>query len=149
MEESLKKSLTFQEEIRSAFELSKTDPALLSPLVLAYVGDCAYEMVIRVLVLKDGNTSVNKLNAKASQLVKASAQAAIAYAIADELKEEEAAVYKRGRNAKSCTKAKNATTSDYRHATGLEALCGYLYLKQSYSRLLFLLKNGMERAGLL
>ena len=59
------------------------------------------------------------------------------------LTEEEAAVYKRGRNAKSFTMAKNATMSDYRKATGFEALMGYLYLKKDWKRLLDLVKIGL------
>ena len=67
--------------------------------------------------------------------------------IEDLLTEEETAVYKRGRNATSYTKAKNASTLDYRRATGLEALVGYLYLKKDYDRLVFLMKTGWDRLG--
>ena len=64
------------------------------------------------------------------------------------LTEEEAAVYKRGRNAKSFTMAKNATMSDYRKATGFEALMGYLYLKDEFERLVELVKTGVEEMKL-
>ena len=64
------------------------------------------------------------------------------------LTEEEAAVYKRGRNAKSFTMAKNATMSDYRKATGFEALMGYLYLKDEFERLVELVKTGVEEMRL-
>ena len=57
------------------------------------------------------------------------------------------AVYKRGRNAKSYTMAKNATMTDYRMATGLEALVGYLYLKEDFERLLTLIGHGLEKMG--
>ena len=75
--------------------------------------------------------------------------APIAFAIAPLLTEEETSAYRRGRNARSFTKAKNATMSDYRHATGLEALCGYLYLNGEMERLLDLLSEGFVRTGVL
>ena len=87
---------------------------------------------------------VNKLHQRASRLVKASAQSAIIEKLKDSLTEEEMAVYKRGRNAKSYTMAKNATMSDYRRATGFEALMGYLYLTEQWDRMLELIKTGIE-----
>ena len=157
MEESVKEELkaeaglnekSLRSEIMRAFSLPPMEEGAYSPLVLAYLGDGVYEMVIRMLVVSAGNTQVNKLNNRATALVKASAQAALIHAIAEDLDEEEAAVYRRGRNAKSYTVAKHATMSDYRHATGLEALCGYLYLQGKYERLTALLKTGLLRAGL-
>lgn len=147
--ESQRENGSFLGQIRNLFGLPEVDASMLSPLVLAYIGDGVYEMAVRTILVSGGNIPVNKMNAKASCIVRASAQAAIIHAVADELTEEEAAVYRRGRNAKSYTVAKNATMSDYRHATGLEALCGYLYLKESYGRLLFLLKSGMTRTNIL
>ena len=79
--------------------------------------------------------------------MRAEAQANIVKAILDELTEEELAVYKRGRNAKSATIAKHATMTDYRMATGFEALIGYLYLKNRCERLLMLLHDGLLRIG--
>ncbi len=139
----------FAEAIGGAFALPKTDAGMYSPLVLAYIGDGVYEMAVRSILVSHGNIQVNKLNTKAVKLVKAEAQASIIHAIAEELTPEEASVYRRGRNAKSYTVAKHATMSDYRHATGLEALCGYLYLKQEYERLSALLKLGMDKTGIL
>ena len=88
---------------------------------------------------------VNKLHKKSSALVKAAAQAEFLMAIEDDLTEEEHAVYKRGRNAKSFSMAKNATMKDYRMATGiLRRLMGYLYLTEQFDRMAELLG---KRAG--
>ena len=87
------------------------------------------------------------LHKKKSLMVKAAAQAAQAEALLPDLTPEELAVYKRGRNAHSHTTAKNATIGDYRKATGLEALYGYLYLSGQEERLLSLIRTGLERTG--
>ena len=76
--------------------------------------------------------------------VQASTQSLMMRAMQEELTEEEHAVYKRGRNAKSISPAKNQSITDYRRATGFEALVGYLYLKKQYERLLTLIKIGLE-----
>ena len=136
-------------QIRQRFSLGGAPAQEYSPLVLAYIGDGIFDLVIRTILVSRGNMQVDKLNRKASQICRASAQAAMAFAIAPLLSPEEAAVYRRGRNARSFTKAKNASMSDYRHATGLEALCGFLYLNQNTGRLLELLWEGMSRTGLL
>ena len=131
--------------ILKAFGLPQTDAESYSPLTLAYLGDCVYEIIVRSVVVGEGNTSANRLNRRASNLCKASAQSMLVEAIRDRLTETEAAVYRRGRNAKSATTAKNASIADYRRATGLEALCGYLYLKGQTDRLLALLADGIEK----
>ena len=76
--------------------------------------------------------------------MQASAQSIMMRAMQEHLTEEEHAVYKRGRNAKSISPAKNQSITDYRRATGFEALVGYLYLKKQYERLLTLIKIGLE-----
>ena len=119
-------------------------PEQYNPLDLAYIGDCVYELIIRTMIVSESNAPVNKLNKKASNLAKAATQSAMAEAIMDSLTEEEEAAYKRGRNAHSATKAKNATTSDYRRATGFEALIGYLYLQKKFDRIMELVKKGIE-----
>ncbi|WP_304509407.1 Mini-ribonuclease 3 [Anaerotignum sp.] len=119
------------------------DPKGISPLVLAYIGDAVYEMFVRLTVLTDGNAPVNRLHKKARDLVNAKAQAEMYFRFAKELTEEEAAVFRRGRNAKSFTTPKNADLMDYRHATGLEALFGYLYLKGEKQRAINLFSFGM------
>ncbi|MDD4844768.1 MAG: ribonuclease III domain-containing protein [Anaerotignum sp.] len=121
----------------------EVDPKGMSPLGLAYIGDAVYEMFARLTVLTDGNAPVNRLHKKAKDLVNAKAQAQMYFRIAEEFTEEEAAVFRRGRNAKSFTTPKNADLMDYRHATGLEALFGYLYLKGEKQRAISLFSLGM------
>ncbi len=120
------------------------DARTLSPLVLAYVGDGVYEMLVRLSVLSLGNAPVNHLHKKSRNLVNAKAQRELYFRIESALTEEEAAVFRRGRNAKSHTTPKNGDLIDYRHATGLEALFGFLYLDGQQERVLELFAMGME-----
>lgn len=115
--------------------LNGSDANMYSPLALAYIGDAVYEIYVRAHVLEHGNTAVNKLHRASTGYVSAGAQSRIIHNIAPLLTEEETAVYKRGRNAHSNTSAKNADIVDYRHATGFEALIGYLFISRNYSRL--------------
>ncbi|MFI3174876.1 MAG: ribonuclease III domain-containing protein [Bacillota bacterium] len=119
-------------------------PQGLSPLVLAYVGDGVYEMLVRLSVLSEGNAPVNLLHKKSRNLVNAKAQRELYFRIEHALTEDEAAVFRRGRNAKSHTSPKNGDLIDYRHATGLEALFGFLYLDGQQERVLELFALGME-----
>lgn len=130
--------------IKEYFELDMPAAKSYSPLTLAYIGDAIYELIIRMVVVAQGNAPVNKLHKKSSSLVNAKTQAAIAIKIKDILTDEEMTVYKRGRNAKSHTSAKNASITDYRMATGFEALAGYLYLNGQIERLAELIKWGIE-----
>ena len=130
-----------------AFNLKKVDVANYSPLTLAYIGDCVYELIIRTGLVYKGNAPVDKLNRKASNLAKAATQSAIIEALTEQLTEEEQSVYRRGRNAHSYTKAKNATAGDYRRATGFEAVIGYLYLEQRFDRIMELVKAGFDAIG--
>ena len=123
--------------------MEKNDIRSYSPLTLAYIGDGVFDLIIRSVVVGRANTNVNCLNKKTDQIVKAGSQAILLEAILPLLTEEEEAVYRRGRNANSHSKAKNATVSDYRKATGLESLVGYLYLTDQFERILFLLKKGL------
>ena len=143
MEEGLKGFLPVS-DICSAFGMKAESPATYSPLTLAFIGDAVFDLVVRTLVVEHGNTQVNKLHRQKSAIVKAEAQKDLDFAIKDILTEEEEAVFKRGRNAKSYTTAKNASVSDYRIATGVEALVGYLYMSERYDRVLELLKTGFE-----
>lgn len=129
--------------IRQVLDVKQVDVMSYSPLTLAYIGDDAYDLVIRTYLLGKGNMPVNKLNRMADGLVKAKAQSDMMDIIEPMLDEEEHAVYKRGRNAKSYTKAKNATVADYRRATGFEALMGYLYLQGRYVRMVELIRAGI------
>lgn len=124
-------------------EAGVIDPREYSPLALAHIGDAIFEVLVRLTVLTDGNAPVNRLHKKARDIVNAKAQAEMYHRIRAELTEEEEAVFRRGRNAKSFTVPKNADLMDYRHATGLEALFGYLYLKGDKERAVALFKLGM------
>jgi len=126
--------------IGSFFGIEGKDIRSFSPLTLAYIGDAVYEIVIRTIIVEKGNAPVNKLHHKASSLVKAVAQKEAMEKILPLLTKEEEAVYKRGRNAKSYTSAKNASVIDYRIATGFEALMGFLYLMGRNERMLELVK---------
>ena len=132
---------------REFLELEERDPNGYSPLVLAYIGDGVYELVIRTKVVNRGNTQVNKMHKVTSGLVKAQTQAQMYLLLEEELTEEERAVYRRGRNAKSATMAKHATMRDYRMATGFEALMGWLYLSGRLDRLTGLVSLGLKKMG--
>lgn len=140
----MEKSVEFDFYMKEIFQMKEVDIKEYSPLALAYIGDAIYELVIRSLVLNGGNKQVNKLHCETSALVQAHAQSEMMRVIQMELTEEEHAVYKRGRNAKSVSPAKNQTITDYRRATGFEALCGYLYLKKDWARLMTLIKLGLD-----
>lgn len=130
--------------IKEVFELPEVDVATYSPLALAYIGDGIYDLVIRSIVVGRGNTKASRLHYTTSQLVKAHAQSEMMHTLQPLLTEEEADIYRRGRNAKSPTMAKNATMSDYRRATGFEALMGYLYLTDRFDRILELVERALE-----
>lgn len=118
-----------------------------SPLVLAYIGDCVYELYVRTRVIEENpELPAHKLHLKTVQYVKAHAQSNSIHRMSELLTEEETAVFKRGRNAKSYTAAKNASVTDYRHATGFEALIGYLYLSGEEERMNKLMKIAYENA---
>ena len=132
---------------KEAMKLKEVEAREYSPLALAYLGDAVYELAIRTFVMNHGNTQVNKMHKKTAGLVKAEAQANFYKVLEEELTEEEKAVYRRGRNAKSVTMAKNATMKDYRMATGFEALMGYLYLTEQMERMAELLGHGLKKLG--
>ena len=141
----MEKSISLFDQIREVFDVEEVEAKQYSPLTLAYIGDGIYEIIIRTILVGQANAPVNVLNKKASSIVKAEAQANLIHAIEEELTEEELAVYKRGRNAKSYTSAKNASIRDYRTATGFEALMGYLYMDNQMDRALELVKLGLAR----
>ncbi|MDE6209631.1 MAG: ribonuclease III [Lachnospiraceae bacterium] len=132
--------------ISENMELADNPIESYSPLTLAYIGDAIYEIVVRTMVVSEGNTQVNKLHKRSSSLVKAETQARMIKLLmdADKLTEEELSYYKRGRNAKSYTSAKNASIGDYRIATGFEALMGYLYITGQSSRMISIIKDGLK-----
>lgn len=122
---------------------SGENPRELSPLVLAYIGDAVFELFVRTMVLSKGNAPVNKMHKRSREIVKAKGQSDMYFKIEDMLTEEEQSVFRRGRNAKSHTMPKNANLIDYKHATGLEALFGYLYLQGKMERLMMLFNKGI------
>lgn len=113
----------------------KVNPKQLSPLNLAFIGDCVYEMLVRETLVIDANRPVNDLHRESVKFVSAKAQTAAFEKIKDILTEEEMTVYKRGRNAKVGHSPKSATEGEYHCATGVEALFGYLYLTEQLDRI--------------
>lgn len=132
-----------REQIGEVFSLAEQDIKTYSPLTLAYIGDAVYEIIVRTVLVGQGNAPVNLLHKRASNLVKAGAQKEAYDRIRERLTEEEMSVFRRGRNAKSYTSAKNAAIGDYRVATGFEALFGYWYLTGQTERMLQMAKAGM------
>lgn len=142
----MEKSLSLKDKFMSEFELEEQDLRTYSPLTLAYIGDAVFELVVRTVLVERKNTQAEKLHKAATKIVKAETQALMIEALKEDLTEEEMAVFKRGRNAKAVTRAKNATMSEYRRATGFEALMGYLYLKGDIERMIELIHLGVEKA---
>ena len=118
-------------------------PEQYSPLTLAYIGDAIYEIYIRTIIVTRANAPVHLLHEKSSALVRAGKQSEIVGILEPLFTEKERQVYHRGRNAKAYTKAKNAGILEYRRATGLEAVMGYLYLKGDLDRIRELLAAGL------
>lgn len=144
----MEESITILEAIKRDFGCGEIDIRTYSPLTLAYIGDAIYDLVIRTIVVERGNRSANNLHKKTVTYVNARVQARMIDALEEELTEEEEAVYHRGRNAKSYTSAKNASIIEYRKATGLEALCGYLYLQGQQERMLYLIREAIARINM-
>ncbi len=129
-------------------EMSKVDnPSVYPALVLAYIGDAVYEVFTRKQVLKmHPDMPAHKLHVQNVGYVKARAQSNAMAAIEPMLTEKELAIYKRGRNAKSATVPKNADLTDYRRATGFEALVGYLHLSGEEERLAEIMEIAFQNA---
>lgn len=134
----------FQTDMQEMFQMEEVDLKSYSPLTLAYIGDSVYDLIIKNLVVNQGNKQVNKLHKDTIYYVNAKTQSLMMRAMQEVLTEEESVVYKRGRNSKSISPAKNQSITDYRRATGFEALIGYLYLKKDWKRMLELIKVGMD-----
>lgn len=119
-------------------ENSCINPKELSPLNLAFIGDCVYEMLVRERLVGEANRPVNDLHRESVKYVSAKAQTAAFQKIEPLLTEEETAVFKRGRNAKTGHQPKSASVGEYHYATGVEALFGYLYLTGNNERITYL-----------
>ncbi len=133
-----------EESLKGLFDPNEIDVRTYSPLTLAFLGDAVFELMARTMVVTKSNTAPEKLHRRTTRMVKAEAQAMMGHGIWESLREEEQSVYRRGRNAQSYTHAKNASVSDYRHATGLEALFGYLYLTGKQERMLELMQRCVD-----
>ena len=114
------------------FEITEPVPkeraSLMNPVVLAFVGDAVYTLLVRTELAVNSAAKANELNKRAAEIVSAHGQSGALERMLPLLTEEEDAVYRRGRNAKKTTKSKNASVADYVRSTGFEALLGYLYL---------------------
>ena len=122
------------------FIYKDVSPRQLSPLNLAFVGDCVYEILVRETLVCDANRPVNDLHRESVKYVSAKAQTEAFAKIKDFLTEDETAQFKRGRNAKVGHSPKSATDAEYHTATGVEALFGYLYLNGEAERIKELFK---------
>lgn len=128
-------------DITDKYGLVKQDVRQIPALTLAYLGDAVYELIIRSKLVESGIMHVSDLNKAAVTYVRAGAQAELIHSIEPKLTEEELLVFHRGRNVKSSAVAKNASVTEYRNATGFEALVGYLYLQGRMDRILELVKG--------
>ncbi len=105
-----------------------------NPLVLAYMGDAYYETLVRRYLIANGDCRISDLNQTAKKYVTAVSQSKAVDAVLPYLSENELAVFKSGRNAKSAHSSKSASIGDYRRATGLESLFGWLYISGETKR---------------
>ena len=135
--------------VDQAFSLPEQDWSQYAPLTLACLGDCVFDMVIRTVLVKRHRMQAGKLHQRSSEIVNARTQAKMAKVLEPYLDEEEAAVFRRGRNASPDHNAKNASRREYLEATGLEALIGYLYLEGRYDRAVELIRIGVDAGSLL
>lgn len=128
---------------QSAFSLP--DPRELNPLQMAYLGDTLHDLYVRSMLVSR-KMSVGAMHKQAVRMVSAAAQARMLEAIEPELTEQEADITRRGRNAQAKHAApKRADPADYAHATGLEALWGYLYVTKQTDRLDTLIRLAILR----
>lgn len=116
---------------------TKIDEKQLNSLALAYMGDAVFEIYVRRHLLQNGRVRPNNLHREATHYVSAKAQSQVIHQLldSDQLTDEEVAVVKRGRNAKSGTVPKNTDVQTYRYSTAFESLLGYLYLSGKEERL--------------
>ncbi len=136
---------TFHKTVEDVFELPKQDIRNATPLTLAFVGDNVYDLVVRTVLYEEGGRKLNDLHKKKSNLVKAGTQAWIGTYLLENgiFTEEEADYYRKGKNAKNLSHAKNSGFAEYHKATGLECVMGYLYLTDRENRAVELCKLGI------
>lgn len=129
---------------KTQFDIKDNNPRQYSPLVLAFIGDAVFDLIIKTKIVNNGNAPVNVLHRNTSKYVKASAQANLFRVIEENLTDEEFSVFRRGRNAKSSSVPKNADLMDYKVATGFECLIGFLYLNNEFERIIELVSRGVN-----
>lgn len=134
----------FLKGIAGEFDLKERDVDALPPLVLAYIGDAVYDIYVRTLLIAKGGKNVHTLHIDSIAFVKAGSQSDILKGVAPMLTTEEAEIVRRGRNSNPSTVPKHADITEYRYATGFEALLGYLYLTRKFGRLLEILKLAVK-----
>lgn len=132
------------DEIHQYFPTVEKDIRSFSPLKLAYLGDAVFELIIRTIIIEETGGPVKNLHKRTSELVNAGSQSKLMQCLIEELTEDELHAYKHGRNAKTSSVAKHADIHDYRNATGLEALFGYLYLTGRMKRAIELCQIGFD-----
>ncbi len=120
-------------------KIEKSKAIKMSPVVLAFIGDAVYSLFVREKVAFETDYKSGKLNEFTSKIVSAKTQAELAGEILPFLTDEEADIFRRGRNAKKPSHSKNAKISDYNKSTGFEAVVGYLYVIGNYDRLNYVL----------
>lgn len=123
-----------------AQEVSGAD---VSSLTLAYVGDSFFELTVRTEMLRRHNASAGDVNRHAKKFTNAAAQARMAELLEEYMSEAEHQIFKRGRNAKSLSAPHSCSIGEYRKATGLEALAGFLYLEGKETRARELILKGI------
>lgn len=116
-------------------ESLRENPKDVNALTLAYLGDAVFELEVRKRLFETGSHKVEKLHKRTTGIVNAASQSSFIGKLEPLLTEEETAVYHRGRNGKTLTAAKHQKISDYRRATGFEAVFGYLFLKGDTGRI--------------
>lgn len=125
----------FIDSLVDHFPMTEKELRTYSALALAYIGDCVFDLLVRTILVSRGNDKPSVYHRKAVHLVNAASQTEMMDMIKPLLKEEEKAVFRRGKNAKGASPAKNQSLHDYRIATGFEALLGYLYLSGQSRRI--------------
>ena len=132
-------------QICDAFSIKPQNTNTYSPLALAFIGDGIFDLVIRTIIVARGNAPASALHDETANIVMAESQSELLKAVWEELSPEEQRICRRGRNAKPHTIAKNASMHDYRAATGLEALLGYLYLAGNMERVISIIRMGLSK----
>ena len=131
-------------QIHRTFGGGEIDIRTYSPLTLAYIGDAVFEIIVRTLIVEKGQRAEKTMHKHTTKIVCAQTQAQLIDAVYESLTEEEQDIYRRGKNTKIHSSAKNASLADYRKATGFEVLCGYLFLKEDTARILQIVRQAMD-----